>query len=321
MDHLRFDLAELPTPLQPADNLGAELGFEPNMLWIKRDDVTALAGGGNKARKLEYLVGQALADGCDTLVTAGAPQSNHVRMTAAAARKADLDCVAVLGGPEVPMLDGNLLLDGLFGAEVVWVGRYEAEHIETALAETCVRVCAEGRRPAEIPLGGASPLGTLGYVDAADELTGQAPAGFTVYTASGTGGTQAGLVVGLGSHERVRGVDVGAIPGLAHRIDELIPAAASLAGRPFPTGHIQLDGSQIGRAYGSRTDACRAAVLLAARCEGLILDPVYTGKAMAGLIADRRSGALAPDHPVVFLHTGGLPSLFADRYREWLAGA
>jgi D-cysteine desulfhydrase family pyridoxal phosphate-dependent enzyme len=301
------------------DRLGQALGFEAGMLWVKRDDLTGLAGGGNKARKLEFLVADALQDGCDTLVTGGAPQSNHVRMTAAAARRLDLGCVAVLGGPPTAMEEGNLLLDHLFGVDVVWVGDYDSEQIETALAETCVRLCADGHRPYEMPLGGATPTGTLGYVHAADELARQAPRGAVVYTASGTGGTQAGLVVGMGAHDRVRGVDVGAIPELAPRIEALVAGAASLAHRGMPSGHLHLDRSHIGRAYGARTDECAEAIGLAARYEGLILDPVYSGKAMAGLIADRRGGRLSPDEPVVFLHTGGLPTVFVDRYSSWLA--
>jgi D-cysteine desulfhydrase len=314
----RFPLAEAPTPLQPAARLGAALGFAPGMLWVKRDDLTALAGGGNKARKLEFLVGEALASGCDLLVTGGAAQSNHVRMTAAAANRAGLACTAVLGGEPPDTAEGNLVLDHLLGADLVWAGGYEAVHIETVLAETCVRLAGEGRRPYEIPLGGASAIGTAGYVDAAREISSQAPGGAIVYTASGTGGTQAGLVIGFGSHERVRGVDVGAVPELAHRICDLIPAAASVAGTGMPAGHLHLDRSQIGKGYGARTDACLEAIRLAAATEGLLLDPVYSGKAMAALVADRRSGALAPDHPVVFLHTGGLPALFTDRYRAWL---
>ena len=180
----RVALATLPTPLLPAPRLSGTLGAE---VWVKRDDMTGLLLGGNKARKLEFLVADALARGCDTLVTGGAPQSNHVRMTAAAARRAELGCVAVLGGPPTDMVEGNLLLDKLFGVEVVWVGEYESEHIETALAETCVRLCAEGRNPYEMPLGGATAVGTLGYVYAADELARQAPRGAIVYTASGTG--------------------------------------------------------------------------------------------------------------------------------------
>jgi D-cysteine desulfhydrase len=286
------------------DRLGRQLGFEPGALWVKRDDLTGLAGGGNKARKLEYLVGDALASGCDTLLTGGAAQSNHVRLTAAAARIAGLQCVAVLGGTPPDVADGNLLLD--------------AELLETTMAETCLRLTSQGRRPYEVPLGGASEVGTLGYVAAAGEIMSQGPLGSTVYTATGTGGTQAGLVVGFGHHGRVRGVDVGAIDDVGERIAALVAGTASLAHRPMPEGHLELDRSQIGRAYGVPTDAGREAIDLSARLEGLLLDPVYSAKAMAALIDDRRSGRLAANQPTVFVHTGGLPSLFADRYRSWL---
>jgi D-cysteine desulfhydrase len=297
--------------------LGAALGFEPGALTVKRDDLTGLAGGGNKARKLAYLVADACADGCDVLVTAGAAQSNHVRLTAAAARMAGLDVVAVLGGQRPERDEGNLVLGRLFGLEPVWVGAYDAYHLEAVLAETVVRLRAEGRRPYEIPLGGASAVGTMGYVDCADELAAEAP-GAVVYTATGTGGTHAGLVVGFGHHCRVRGVDVGAVPEVGTRIDHLVAAVATLARRAVPDGRLQLDGSQVGEGYATGTDAAREAIELAARCEGLVLDPVYSARAMAGLIADRRSGRLAPDHPVVFLHTGGLPSIFTERTVAWL---
>ncbi len=309
-----------PTPLQEMARLGAALGFAPGALWVKRDDLTGLAGGGNKARKLEFLVADALAQGCDTLVTGGAAQSNHVSMTGAAAAIAGLGCVAVLGGERPDHAEGNVILDRLFGMDLVWAGRYEAFQIEQKLAETCLRLSSEGRRPYEIPLGGASPIGTLGYVQAAAEIAAEAPLGSVIYTATGTGGTQAGLVVGFGSHERVRGVDVGAIPGIAERIDELIPAVSALAHQPMPAGRTQLDTSQVGNGYGARTDAAREAIQLAARLEGLVLDPVYSGKALAGLIADRRNGRLPPDQPTVFLHTGGLPSLFVARYADWVIG-
>lgn len=314
----RFPLAVTPTPLQPMARLGAELGFAEGALWVKRDDLTGLAGGGNKARKLEFLVGAALAEGCDTLVTAGAAQSNHVRMTAAAARCAGLSCVAVLGGDDPGTVEGNLVLDHLLGAELVWSGAYDGDRLETVLAETCLRLRGEGRHPFEIPLGGANELGTLGYVVAAAELAAQAPIGSVVYTASGTGGTQAGLVVGLGHHDRVRGIDVGALGDLAERIEALVPAVASRAGRPFPAGRLHLDPSQMGQGYSMPTEAAREATELAARLEGLLLDPVYTAKALAGLIADRRAGRLAPGQPTVFLHTGGLPALFTSDARAWL---
>lgn len=315
----RVPFAVVPTPLQPMDRLGATLGFAPGCLWVKRDDLTALAGGGNKARKLEYLVADAVAHGARTLVTAGAAQSNHVRATAAAARQVGMGCVAVLGGDAPELDEGNVVLDRLLGVEIVWAGEYEAYALERDLAETMMRLDHDGRAPYEIPLGGASAIGTLGYVRAADEIMAEAPQGSIVYTATGTGGTQAGLVVGIGHHERVRGVDVGAVPDVDRRILELVPAAASLSGREMPNGALQLDRERVGKAYGSFTRDAREAIRLTADAEGLVLDPVYSGKAMAGLIHDRRSGRLAPDQPVVFVHTGGLPSLFTARTAAWLA--
>jgi len=312
-------LAVTPTPLQPMARLGAALGLGDGRLLVKRDDLTGLAGGGNKARKLELLVGDALAQGCDTLVTGGAAQSNHVRMTAAAARVAGLRCVAVLGGTPPEVDEGNLVLDRLLGVELVWAGAYDGFHLEQVIAETALRLRTEGRVPYEIPLGGASALGTLAYVDAADELCRQLPTGGIVYTATGTGGTQAGLVVGLGHHDRVRGVDVGALDDVEARIGALIPAAASLSSRSLPQGHLHLDRGHIGAAYGARTDGAREALELCAQLEGLILDPVYSGKAMAALIADAREGRIPSGQTIVFLHTGGLPSLFTHRTAAWLA--
>lgn len=314
----RFAVAVTPTPLQPMPRLGRELGFREGALWVKRDDLTGLAGGGNKARKLEYLVADALAHGCDTLLTGGGAQSNHVRMTGAIARLAGLSCVAVLGGPAQPTTDGNLLLDRLFGVEIVWAGDDDPEHIETVMAETCLRLSSSGRHPYEIPLGGASEIGTLGYVAAAGELAAQAPLGSVLYTATGTGGTQAGLAVGLGHHDRVRGVDAGALPDVAERMGALVVATATLARRPFPGGSLHLDRDQIGDGYGAPTPTAKEAIEMAAALEALVLDPVYTAKAMAGLIADRRSGRLTGEEPVVFVHTGGLPGLFAARYADWL---
>lgn len=314
-------LATIPTPLQPMDRLAAELGLVAGHLLVKRDDLTGLAGGGNKARKLEYLVADALAEGCDVLLTGGAAQSNHVRMTGAAARAAGLECTAVLGGSPPEVDEGNLVLDRLLGIDLVWVGEYDPFHIEQVLAETAMRLRADGRRPYEIPLGGANAMGTLGYVAAAEEISRQTREGAIVYTATGTGGTQAGLVVGFGHHDRVRGVDVGAVPDVEDRIATVIPAAASLAGRPLPAGALCLDRAHIGAGYGARTDAAREALEMTARLEGVILDPVYSAKAMAALFADARAGRIERRQTVVFLHTGGMPSLFTDQYAGWLGSA
>jgi D-cysteine desulfhydrase len=328
----RLPLALLPTPLEPADRLGAALGMEPGALWVKRDDLTGLGGGGNKARKLEYLCADALAQGADTLVTGGGPQSNHVRMTAAVANRLGLACTVVMAGPPdgaagaAGPASGNGLLVELFGPEVAWVPFHEGPMdyyaIEAAIDDTFARLGAEGRRPYRMPIGGASAVGALGYVRAAAELRDQADAAFggleLVVVAGGSGGTHAGLAAGLGDHDLVLGVDVGARPDLDEQVPAKAAEVAALAGLPAPRGRPVVDHDRVGAGYGAATDDGREAVLLAARSEGLILDPVYTGKAMAGLIAARRDGRVGPATRTVFVHTGGMPALFATAYAGWL---
>src|SRR5437660_7754375 len=163
----RIPLAHLPTPLEPMDRLGAYLGMEPGCLWVKRDDCTGLAGGGNKARKLEYLCADALAQGCDTLVTGGGRQSNHVRMTAAAANRLGMHCTVVLGSDPPSVPSGNVVLDELLAPEIVWAGALDYYGVEAAIDHTTRRLIEDGRRPYAMPIGGASPIGALGYVRAA----------------------------------------------------------------------------------------------------------------------------------------------------------
>lgn len=313
----------LPTPVQRLDRLAAALGLEPGRLLVKRDDLTGLAGGGNKARKLAYLCADALDQGADVLVTGGGSQSNHVRMTAAAANRLGIGCVAGLGGsPPSPgdLPEGNLLLDHLLGAELRWPGRAGFDALEDAVEVEATRLALEGRRPYAIPLGGASTVGALGYVAAADELRDQVPDLGLVVVASGTGGMHAGLVAGLGSHELVLGVDVGARADLARFVGAKAAEVAAMAGRHVPSGQVRLDRDRIGDGYGAPTASGREALLLCARLEGLVLDPVYTAKAMAGLIAAIRAGEV-PDATVVFVHSGGLPGLLvASRYAAWVCG-
>ncbi|HSP99069.1 MAG TPA: D-cysteine desulfhydrase family protein [Candidatus Dormibacteraeota bacterium] len=311
----------MPTPLIALDRLGAALHMPPGRLFAKLDDATGLAAGGNKVRKLEYLGAEACAQGCDTLVTGGGAQSNHARLTAAAARRLGLECTLVLGGqpPEMPV--GNLVLDHLLGAELRWVEAYEYRAVEDAIAAAAADLAARGRRPYRIPIGGSTPLGALGYVRCAVELLAQAPRAELVVVATGSGGTQAGLAAGLGEHRRVLGIDVGARPGLAEHVQDLATRTAALAELPPPVGATQIDSSQIGAGYAAPTEACREAITMAARLEGLVLDPVYTGKAMAGLIAARRSGHIGPETRVVFVHTGGLPALFTPAASAWLTSA
>ncbi|MBA3654551.1 MAG: D-cysteine desulfhydrase family protein [Actinobacteria bacterium] len=310
----RVALAHLPTPVEPMDRLGAALGFDPGELWVKRDDCTGLAGGGNKARKLEYLCADALAQGCDTLVTGGGAQSNHARMTAAAANKLGLGCTIVLAADEeVPA--GNVVLDVVLGAEIVWAGPLGYRATEAAIEGAYARLAAAGRRPYLMPIGGATVVGALGYVDAADELVAQLPDVDLVVVAGGSGGTHAGLVAGLGDHAKVLGVNVGARRDLAEAVSLKAAEVADLRGRPSPSGTVQVDDARVGAGYGMATQDGGDALEMTARLEGLILDPVYTAKAMAGLIAARRDGRIAPGQRVVFLHTGGMPALFATGHR------
>jgi D-cysteine desulfhydrase family pyridoxal phosphate-dependent enzyme len=321
----KVHLAHLPTPLERADRLAGAIGLRPGMLWVKRDDSTGLAGGGNKARKLEYLAAEAMARGCDTLVTGGGPQSNHVRMTAAAANKLGLACTVVLAAARPPApVGGNILLDRLLAPDIIWAGELEYYDLEAAIADACARLASSGRHPYLIPVGGASITGAMGYVEAAAEIGDQLQelgrGGALMVVADGSGGTHAGLVAGFGRHEMVLGVDVGTRPDLDDRVPAAARALADATGGVAPVGRVVIDHDQIGAGYGAPTEACREALDLAARLEGLILDPVYSGKALAALIARARSNPAALDgRAIVFLHTGGHPALFAARYAAWIA--
>ena len=313
----RLPLAHLPTPLVALDRLAEAIGLRPGHLFAKLDDATGLAAGGNKVRKLEYLCAEARARGCDTLVTGGGAQSNHARLTAAAARRIGMQCTLVLGGPEPAAPAGNLLLDRLLGAELRWVEAYDFPTLEAAISGAAADLEAAGRKPFAIPIGGSTALGALGYVRCAVEILAQAPHTDLVVVASGSGGTHSGLAAGLGDHARVHGVDVGARPRIAAYVQDLAARAAALAELPPPVGEAVVDNTQVGAGYAAHTDACREAIAMAARLEGVVLHPVYTGKAMASLIADARRGALG-DARVVFVHTGGLPGLFTPDHAAWL---
>lgn len=308
-----------PTPLQPMDRLGTALGLQPGRLWVKRDDLTGLAGGGNKVRKLEHLCADALAQGCDVLVTGGGEQSNHARLTAAAANVLGLGCTIVLAGDPMAVPTGNVVLDHVLGPEIVWAGPIAYYALEQRMRDEADRLHADGRRPYLIPVGGASTIGELGYVVAALEILHQLPEVRFVVTADGSGGTHAGLAAGLGSLDAVLGVDAGTRPDLDDVVPTKAAEAAALAGLPAPTGVVHVDHDRFGDAYGAPTESCREALDLAARLEGLILDPVYTGKAMAGLIAAVREHRVPAEGALVFMHTGGMPALFEPRYAMWAA--
>jgi L-cysteate sulfo-lyase len=315
----RARFAHLPTPLEPAPRLSAELGVD---LWIKRDDCTGLAGGGNKTRKLEFLLGEALEQGADTLITQGAVQSNHVRQTAAAAASFGMACRVVLENrtgnqAEDYLWSGNVLLDRLLGARIRTVEAGSDMTAEMALDAEEVR--AAGGTPYVIPGGGSNAVGALGYVDCALELAMQAnDEGVVVdriVTATGSAGTQAGLVAGLavsGADIPVLGIGVRAPKDRQEEnVFNLAVETAALLGHRERVSRemVVADCDYVGAGYGLIDQGVADALALAARTEGLLLDPVYTGKAMKGLIALAKQGAFE-GQTVVFLHTGGAQGLF-----------
>jgi len=314
----RIRLAHLPTPLEEAPRLAEALGLAS--FRVKRDDCTGLAMGGNKARKLEYLVADALSTGADTLLTTGGTQSNHARMTAAAACRFGLRCLLFLSGPEPPAPQGNLVLDRLFNAECRFFGAAGYDEIEVAMREEAPRLESAGARPYIIPVGGSTPVGCLGYVQAVREAAAQADAqGWqpdVMLAAVGSTGTLAGLMLGRSQFLpgcRIAGISVSRPAANAKRVAAGIVAVAAERWQLTSDG----DGGDavydewVGPAYGVATDEGNAAMLLAARTAGLILDPVYTGKALAGLHGLVRRGEIGPEESVLFWHTGGGPALFA----------
>jgi D-cysteine desulfhydrase len=295
-----------PTPVEPAPRLAERLGLRAGDLLVKRDDLSGLGGGGNKARKLEHLCARALDEHATVLVTSGGPQSNHARLTAAAAARLGLRAVLVLAADGPGRGSGNLALDGLLGAQVVWAGAVDSDRLDAAVADVASGLRERGERVAVLPLGGSDAVGARGYVECAGELAEQAPEARHVVCAVGSGGTMAGLVAGLGA-ERILGVDVGAVPDPHRRVEAIAGALRDPEGVRPP---LRLRTDQVGEGYGVLTPAARAALEDAARCEGLLLDPVYTAKALAGLAAAVRDGDVRPGERTVFVHTGGLPGLF-----------
>ncbi|MEN6368972.1 MAG: D-cysteine desulfhydrase family protein [Thermotogota bacterium] len=319
----RTGLAFLPTPLMELPRLSQRLGGP--RLWMKRDDQTGLGLGGNKVRKLEYLVGEARARGCDTLVTSGAIQSNHCRQTAAAT---GLGCVLALGGEEpTGAPTGNLLLDRLFGATVRWCGESRKGEKVPAIVE---ELCRSGRRPYTIPYGGSDEIGAMGFVAAMGELKAQLEEqraqlaerrlkATTIVVASSSGGTQAGMVVGADVFELpVRIVGIGIDKGEAGegpyevRLAELARRLAARLGMPahYTADRFDVRTGYLGGGYGVVSDLEREAIKLVAQTEGVLLDPVYTGRAMGGLADLVKTGALRGDEAILFWHTGGTPALF-----------
>jgi L-cysteate sulfo-lyase len=315
----RFRLAQLPTPIERLDRLSGELGG-PDLL-IKRDDLTGLALGGNKARKLEFLVGQALEQGADTLVTAGAAQSNHCRQTAAAAAKAGLKCELILNDQKPVRQNGNLLLDELLGAKCHWI---ERPQFPVKLSELPEQLRAQGRKPYVIGIGGSNGVGATGYVLAMIELEGQLRTTQHrvdhIVFASSSGGTQAGMVLGAqlaGFGGQLHGVSVDKDNLEREAYDEEVAKIANECAQYIGSDirltkqHIKIVYGYTGEGYGVVSNLEREAIRLMARNEGVILDPVYTGRAFGGLIDLIRKGAFKRGESVLFWHTGGAPALFA----------
>jgi len=324
-DHLaRVSLAHLPTPVEEMTRLREKLGGGPKLL-VKRDDQTGLATGGNKTRKLEFLAGDALKQDADTLITVGGPQSNHCRQTAAAAAKLGLRCVLVLGGHASPREEwnGNLLLDELLGAELHWSGDLDRE---TVFEEVVDGLRASGARPYAIPVGGSVPVGAAGYVAAVEELSTQLEERQDrvdrIIFSSGSAGTHSGILVGvkaLGMSTSVEGIHNDKVGGLSRKILALAESTARYLGLDleFDDHAVVLHETYGAPGYGVITDEERDAIRMLARTEGIIADPVYTGRALVGLIDMVRRGVIASNETVLFWHTGGIAGLFA-RSRELL---
>lgn len=312
----RVSLAFLPTPLHEAPNLARALGGP--RIFIKRDDMTGLAFGGNKARKLEFLVADALAQGANVLITTGAAQSNHCRQTAAAARKLGLRCVLVLTPSHHEEFQGNILLDALLKAEVV---RCSEDARADALVQVAAQERAKGNRPYVIPLGGSNAVGAMGYAAMMGELEGQfralslSPA--AMYFSSGSAGTHAGMFLGrqmFGRDLALMGISPSR-PAARVRAEAaaIVADGARILGLDVAVtpADFDVDDSFIGPGYGISTPTSLEAVRLFAETEGIFIDPVYTAKAAAAMIAHIRAGRFLPDQTVLFLHTGGTPALFS----------
>jgi D-cysteine desulfhydrase family pyridoxal phosphate-dependent enzyme len=318
-DIAMLSLGFLPTPIERLDRLGSELGID---LSVKRDDFTGFGGGGNKVRKLEYLMADAVAQGVKVLITTGGHQSNHARMTAAAARKFGMRPILVLRGDRPASYQGNLLLDHLLGAEIDFLDpdAYFTE-INPRMQFHADQALARGEKPYIIPLGGASALGAMGYVSAVKELAAQyAAAGRAapdlIVAPVGSGGTLAGLVIGCAMFwpdTQVAGVAVsGSAVPFSERIATMVNAGAELLDydRRWGADEIRIENDYVGPGYAIPSEEGNAAIGRVAQAEGMFLDPVYTGKAFAGLFDCVRRGSIAQGSRVLFIHCGGSPALF-----------
>jgi len=313
----KASLGFFPTPVVELPRLSGALGGPS--IFMKRDDHTGLALGGNKTRKLEYLLGDAIEKGCDTIITAGAAQSNHCRQTAAAAAKLGIECHLVLGGESPDEPQGNLLLDRVFGSQIHWTKEHRKGE---DVPRVCAQLKAAGRQPYIVPYGGSNELGAIAFATAALEL--QQQRGELLFThivfASSSGGTQAGLMLGkqmLGERYQLVGIQIDKEDderdAFENKVLSLANRTAALVNfiYEFSATDLMLNSSYLGPGYGVIGELEREAILLTARTEGVLLDPVYTGRAMGGMIDMIRTGKLGRQDKVLFWHTGGAPAIFA----------
>ncbi|WP_201605330.1 D-cysteine desulfhydrase family protein [Psychrobacter sp. JCM 18903] len=315
----RQSLGFFPTPLIALSRLSKAL--DGPTIFMKRDDNTGLALGGNKTRKLEFIMGDALAQGADCLITAGAAQSNHCRQTAAAAASLGLECHLVLGGEEPEQTSGNLLLDKIFGSHIHWAG---ANRKGEDIPKIVEQLTKQGKKPYVIPYGGSNELGALAFVEAFKELESQRESMDVLFThivfASSSGATQAGLMLGkkiLNSPAQIVGINIDKgktdkVPFDQYTV-ALASSTASLIGanHQFTESDLTLNSDYVGEGYGVVGTLENEAIAMTAQTEGILLDPVYTGRAMGGLIDMIRSGKIKKTDRVLFWHTGGAPALFA----------
>jgi D-cysteine desulfhydrase family pyridoxal phosphate-dependent enzyme len=312
----RLLFAHLPTPVEELPRLREALGG-PRLL-IKRDDQTGLAFGGNKTRKLEFLVAEAREQGAKTLITGGALQSNHCRQTAAAAARFGFECILVLAGDKPQQSSGNLLLDQLFGAQIVYVA--DRKDRDRILQETFERATREGKKPYLVPYGGSNATGALGYAFAMKEVIDQNVNADWIVFASSSGGTHAGLLLGqrvFRFRGKILGISVDEPEEwLKNEVSQLASATSEKLGDriEFKPADVLVNADYCDAGYGVVTEREREAIRLFANSEGLLLDPVYTGRAAAGMIDLIRKGFFKKNETVLFLHTGGQPALFADEY-------
>jgi L-cysteate sulfo-lyase len=316
MNISRLRFAHLPTPVEALSRLSEILGG-PHLL-IKRDDQTGLAFGGNKTRKLEFLVAEARDQGAKTLISGGALQSNHCRQIAAAAARFGFKCILVLTGDVPKQPSANLLLDKLFGAELVHVA--ERKDRDRILQKTFDRAAKDGMKPYLVPYGGSSPTGALGYAFAMKELMEQNIQADWIVFATSSGGTHAGLLLGqrvFGYKGKLLGISIDEPEGwLKDQVSELASLTSEKLGEriEFTPADVLADADYCSAGYGVLTDLEREAITLFAKQEGVLLDPVYTGRAAGGMIDLIRKGFFKKDETLLFLHTGGQPALFADQY-------